>query len=161
MTERGNTYEEIPNKPQQEQSTNLHQSSPASTPAANPVYASPNKPRRGVPQTADAELFFPKSYVPLYATPNRIRKPATDNKSIPTDGLYAQPTPRSKKKLLSTVLWGLDKNGYSIVKRDDVGEPDSGVVYADLEMKAGASVSSKDLAASPVKEQTVYAQILS
>ncbi len=83
MTERGNTYEEIPDKPHKEQSSSLEvqQSSPATyTSAANvPVYASPSKATRGVPQ--ELELFFPKSYVPLYATPNRTKK-ATGDKSM-------------------------------------------------------------------------------
>ena len=170
MTKRGNTYEIIPTEPSTTQETNtvVQMQSESNTVTTTPLYAAPRKPKRGTPQISERELYFPNSYVPLYATPNQRRNGDIPSetaegsaKRIPTDtSLYAQPNKRAKKKIQSTISWGLDENGYSIAKPKHVRKPDSGVQYADLDIGAESAASLTERPQTSAGEQTLYAQIL-
>ncbi|XP_038076312.1 uncharacterized protein LOC119744453 [Patiria miniata] len=150
--------------------TSPAQIQPANNSAPCPLYAVPDKPRRGQPRDLEEDQFLSSSGIPLKAVSKKRRrngiknrpalKPPIENDTAQDSTIYIKPKKKSKR-----VKWNLDKNGYSVAELVDSGtEAEASLVYADLELDSsagcsGSTVDSIQRSTVGTGDKTIYAQI--
>ncbi|XP_022086974.1 hemicentin-2-like [Acanthaster planci] len=148
------------------------QMQPIVTTEACPLYAVPDKPRRGQPRNLEEDQFLSSSGIPLKAVSNKRRRngfkrrPAlrptssAANHAEGTDStLCVQPKKTSKR-----VKWNLDINGFSGTKSGGSKTAETNLMYADLDLDSSTSSSGSNgdstrQSTVSTAEETIYAQI--